>query len=112
MNANNSQNINGRTSYDENVLVSIVTLATKEIRGVNTLQGKGVRLSVSNKKINIDLYINVFSGVKCSDVAFRVQENIKRSVESMTDFKVGLINVNVLGVTYKKTELGTAESPI
>ncbi|MCL2598637.1 MAG: Asp23/Gls24 family envelope stress response protein [Firmicutes bacterium] len=96
---NNGPNINGRTSYGENVLTSIVTLAAKEIKGVNALQGRGVRISVNNQRLNIDLYINVFSGDKCSNVAFRVQENVKRSIESMTEYRVGQININVLGVT-------------
>jgi len=100
----NYPDTNGRTSYGENVLASIVTLATKEIKGVHTLQGRGVRVSIKNKKLNIDLYINVFSGIKCSDVAFRVQENVKRSVESMTEYRVEQINVNVLGVTFRSTK--------
>ena len=43
-------------------------------------------------------------GYSVRDVAFRVQENIKSSVESMTDFKVASINVHVTGVVFNSAE--------
>ena len=39
-------------------------------------------------------------GFSCADIAFNVQENIKRSIESMTNLKTGTINVNILGVSF------------
>ena len=38
------------------------------------------------------------------DVAFRVQENIKSSVESMTEYKVEAVNVHVVGVNFSEVE--------
>ena len=43
-------------------------------------------------------------GYSVRDVAFRVQENIKSSIESMTDFKAEQINVNVTGVVFDSTD--------
>jgi uncharacterized alkaline shock family protein YloU len=77
-----------------------VSLAAQEIKGVVGLQGKGIRTETIGSTINVDVFINVSFGVKCSDVAFRVQENIKRSVETMTSFKVGVVNVNIMGVAF------------
>lgn len=97
-----SRATNGRISYGENVLVSIAVLAAKEIGGVYAMQGRGVKISVRNKKLDIDMFINIYGGVKCSDIAFKVQENVKRSIETMTDYSVGQVNINVLGVTMQK----------
>lgn len=100
-----NSNFSGEVNYGHNVVVKIVSLAVQEIKGVTTLQGKKVRTEVSGDTINVDVYINVAFGVSCSDVAFRVQENIKRSVESMTSYKVGTVNVNILGVEFNDGEV-------
>ena len=41
---------------------------------------------------------------KVKDVSFRVQENIKSSVESMTEYKVGSVNVHIVGVKFSETD--------
>ena len=60
-------------------------------------------LTTSGDTINIDVYIDVIIGFSCAEVAYRVQENVKRSVESMTNLKTGTVNVNVLGVCFDET---------
>ena len=92
----------GEVTYGHNVVMSIVGLAAQEIKGVVGLQGKGIRTETIGNTINVDVFVNVEFGVKCSDVAFRVQENIKRSVETMTSFKVGVVNVNIMGVSFEE----------
>lgn len=92
-------NFTGDVTYGRNVLSSIIVLAVQEIKGVASLCGKGIRTEVVGKGINVDVFINVTFGESCSDVAFRVQENIKRSVETATEYRVGVVNVNILGVT-------------
>ena len=96
----NSKN-SGDVTYGQNVVLSIISLATCEIKGVVGLVGKGVRTETVSDTINVEVYINVAFGSSCSDVAYRVQENIKRSVETATSFKVGVVNVNILGVTFE-----------
>lgn len=91
----------GDVTYGNKVVTSIIELAVKEINGVASLQSKGVKTDINGDTINVDVFINVYNGVICTDVAFRVQENIKRSVESMTTFKVGFINVNILGLMFR-----------
>ena len=92
----------GEVTYGHNVVMSIVGLAAQENKGVVGLQGKGIRTETIGNTINVDVFVNVEFGVKCSDVAFRVQENIKRSVETMTSFKVGVVNVNIMGVSFEE----------
>lgn len=90
----------GEVNYGRKVVVSIISLAVMEIRGVARLQGKKVRTEFIGDKINIDVFIDVQIGFNCADIAYRVQENIKRNVESITSFKTGTINVNILGVVF------------
>ena len=93
----------GKVNYGHKVIVSIISFAAQEIRGVAGLQGKRIRTETSGNTINIDVYIDVIIGFSCAEVAYRVQENVKRSVESMTNLKTGTVNVNVLGVCFDET---------
>ena len=83
-------NFTGDVTYGRNLISSIIVLAVQEINGVASLQGKGIRTEMTGNTVNVDVFIHV---------EFRVQENIKRSVETMSKYKVGVVNVNILGIT-------------
>ena len=104
-----------KLSYKRNVVFSIVNLATQEINGIAGLSvegvnsfkkvfdknyHKGVLIEFVENSVYVDVYVNVLFGYSVKDVAFRVQENVKSSIESMTDFKVEKINVHVMGVVF------------
>lgn len=107
-------------TYKKNVVISIVSLATQEINGIASISRNSVSAikSAFSKNINrgiivdfdqynkvtIDVFVNVKFGYSVKDVSFRVQENIKSSVESMTEYKVASINVNVVGVTFSEND--------
>lgn len=92
-------NFTGDITYGRNLISSIIMLAVQEINGVASLQGKGIRTEMSGNTVNVDVFVNVEFGVSCSDVAFRIQENVKRGVETMSRYKIGVVNVNILGIT-------------
>ncbi len=106
-------------TYKKNVVISIVSLATQEINGVASISrssvsairsalskniNRGIIVDFDNNSASIDVFVNVKFGYSVKDVAFRVQENIKSSVESMTEFKVSTVNVHVVGVTFSDTD--------
>ena len=106
-------------SYKKHVVISIVSLATQEINGIASISrnsvsaiksalskniNRGIIVDFENNLVHIDVFVNVKFGYSVKDVAFRVQENIKSSVESMTEFKVDSVNVHVIGVTFNETE--------
>lgn len=89
--------------YSHSVLHDIVSLAAKEVKGIVSLYGRGVKIRTINQELVIDVYVNTLSTVKCANVAFFVQENIKGNVEAVTGYTVREINVNILSVTIQKT---------
>ena len=106
-------------TYKKHVVMSIVSLATQEINGSASISRKSVSMikSALSKNINrgiivnfennnakIDVFVNVKFGFSVKDVAFRVQENIKSSVESMTEYKVESVNGHVVGVNFSDIE--------
>ena len=115
---NDLQENKGKITCDRNILLSIISLATKEISGVSSLQDSfamkfkkiftradstGVKLKVSsNGQLIIDVYVRIYSGNNVPDVAFKVQENIKNNIVSMVEMRVGKINIHVVGVDFKE----------
>ncbi len=65
---------------------------------------KGVKVEVGEREAAVDLYIIVEYGVRIPDVALRVQENVKRAIESMTGLDVVEVNVHVQGVGFAPEE--------
>ncbi len=77
-------------------------MAAQEISGVESVCGRGVRCYIYGDTIDADVYLEVNSEVNCSDIAYKVQDNIKKSVETMTDYKMGVININIISVKFTK----------
>jgi len=113
VNNKNSLVKKGKVDIDRDILLSIINLATKEINGVHSLtnaelpilrkisksKSEGVSIKFdTNGALNVDVYIIVNIGYAVPDIAYRVQENIKNSLNSMVGIKPGKINVHVCGV--------------
>ncbi len=102
MSAKRNNLFSSGVTYGHNVLRSIIRLAAQEISGVESFCGRGVRCYIMGDSIDADVYIEVNSEVSCSDIAYKVQDNVKKTVESMTDYKMGVINVNIISVKFTK----------
>ena len=59
---------------------------------------KGIKVEVGDKETKIDVNIIAEYGVRIPDVAFEIQNRVKKAVESMTGLKVEEVNVHVQGV--------------
>ncbi|MGE5507108.1 MAG: Asp23/Gls24 family envelope stress response protein [Chitinophagales bacterium] len=104
-----------------NEVVGIIAgLAATEVSGVAGMSGglaggiteilgrknlsKGVKVEVGEKEAAIDLFIIVEYGMVIPEVAWKVQENVKRAIESMTGLSVIEVNVHVQGVHFPQEE--------
>lgn len=113
-----TQGDQGSIRISEDVVASIAALATSETEGVSGLYSsltsdivsflskknlsKGVRIEIGDEdNVQIEVGFLALFGHNICDVAKRVQQNIKSSVESMTGLKVIAINVHVGGVTFE-----------
>ena len=103
-------------------VVSIIAgLAATEIEGVAGMSGglldggfaemlgkknlsKGVRVEVGETETAVDLYVIVEYGVKIADVAWEIQQNVKKAIESMTGLDVVEANVHVEGISFRDEE--------
>src|ERR1700730_7179779 len=102
------------------VIEVIAGLAATEVPGVAGMSGgvvggiaellgrknlaKGVKVEVGQKQCAVDLSIVAEYGFRIPEIALNIQENVKQAIESMTGLDVVEVNVQVLGVTFQKTE--------
>ena len=97
------------------VIAVIAGVAVSEVQGVYGMAGsfaggisevlsgkknlaKGIKVDKEDEKVKIDVNIIVEYGSRIPDVAFEIQNRVKKSVESMTGLKVEEVNVHVQGV--------------
>ena len=87
----------------DDVVAVIAGVAVSEVNGVAGMAGGfagGISEVFSGKKnlAKIDVNIIVEYGSRIPDVAFEIQNRVKKAVESMTGLKVEEVNVHVQGV--------------
>ncbi|MFL0251564.1 Asp23/Gls24 family envelope stress response protein [Clostridium neuense] len=109
----------GIIKISDEVVGVIADLAASEIKGVvgmssgivggitQILSGKknltkGVKINIEEESASIDLYLVIEYGLRIPDVAAKVQENVKRTVESLTGLNVSAVNVFVQNVALQK----------
>lgn len=110
---------NGKLKISESVLETITKLAALEVEGVNSLsdtnQGitaiitkkymeKPITIEVVDGVAHITVGINISPNVFVPDVANKVQQNIKNSVQNMTSITVSSVNVYVAGIDSENSE--------
>ena len=115
----------------DDVVAVIAGVAVSEVQGVADMAGgfaggisevfsgkknmaKGIKVDVTENTAKIDVNIIVEYGSRIPDVAFEIQNRVKKAVENMTGLKVEEVNVHVQGVNTdtakeEKTEHTTEE---
>lgn len=114
---------NSEIKIADDVVAVIAGVAVSEVSGVAGMSGgfaggitevlsgkknlaKGIKVEVGEKETKIDVNIIVEYGTRIPDVAFEIQNRVKKSVEAMTGLKVVEVNVHVQGVA---TDIETKE---
>ena len=108
------------------VIAVIAGVAASEVPGVATMAGgltggltealkgkknlaKGIKVEATETTANIDVNIIVEYGSRIPDVAFEIQNRVKKSVENMTGLKVTEVNVHVQGVNTESLNAENSE---
>ncbi|MEG0371993.1 MAG: Asp23/Gls24 family envelope stress response protein [Clostridium sp.] len=107
----------GSVRIASDVITVIASMAAAEVKGVASLGGKdfaekigvksatkGVKVQVNEEDTTIDIHLVIEYGEKILDVASKVQQNVKKSVETMSGLSVSCVNIHVQGITMSKEE--------
>lgn len=101
----------GVVKIADDVVAVIAALAAQEVEGVASMvEGvgkkimgyvggkrahRGVRVDVSDGRVNVYIAINIRYGCPIQEVSSKVQERVKASIENMTGFVVESVNIRV-----------------
>lgn len=98
--SNNQQS--GKVVYNAGIVQNIVALAVAEVEGTVPIQGKrnGISLFIEKDGVYADVSVVVKYGYNIPELAYRIQQSVKQSVENMTRYKVAKINVHILDVVF------------
>lgn len=107
----------GVVSIADDVVAMIAAIAATEVDGVGSLAGnaandfmskvgvkkiaKGVKVSVADGKVNVDLAVIIDYGYNIPETCQSVQNKVKTAIESMTGLKVDIINIRIGGINMK-----------
>ena len=122
----NTEGTNDGIKISNDVVAVIAGVAVSEVPGVASMSGgfaggisevlsgkknlaKGIKVETKEGETKIDVNIIVEYGVRIPDVAFEIQNKVKKSVEEKTGLKVSGVNVHIQGV---KTEINEPQEII
>ena len=92
----------GKIVYNAGIVQNIVELAVAEVEGTVPTQGKksGISLFLEKDGIYVDVSVVVKYGYNVPELAYRIQQTVKQSVENMTHFKVAEVDVHIQDVVF------------
>ncbi len=113
----------GTITYANEVIAIIAGVAAAEVDGVAAMCSssgitdvfarsknnvskvtKGVKVELGTEEAAVDVYLIVEYGTPIQTCAAAVQENVRKSIESMTGLHVVRVDVHVQGVSFEKEQ--------
>ena len=99
---------NGKVVYNAGIVKGIVALAVAEVEGTLPLPNKknGITLFLEKDGIYADISVVVEYGYDVPELAYRIQQSVKQSVENMTRYKVVKVDVHIEDVVFPEEKEG------
>ena len=106
----------GQITYANEVIATIVSVATTEVDGISGIAGsgslsgilakgktpRGVKVDIDGQNVGVDVSVTVDYGMPIQKVGRNAQENVRKSIESMTGLQVEKVDLHVVGVSFEK----------
>ena len=93
--------------YGDGIVEDIILLAVSELSNVELFTNKtsnkkarSIKVNVAKNGLEIEIFVKIHYSLSVSDIAFKIQETIRHNIESMTDYHIKSVNVNVVGVFF------------
>ena len=106
--------VNSSIKISDEVIETIASVAVSEIEGVSSMgtgfvdgiargiakksMTAGIKANVTDNTVGVDISIVVKYGVRIPEVAWNVQDAVKKEIELMTGLTVEKVNVKVVGI--------------
>ena len=104
----------GKVVYNAGIVKGIVALAVNEVKGTLPLSNNkgGITLFLEKDGVYADVSVVVEYGYNIPELAYRIQQSVKQSVENMTRYKVVKVDVHIEDAVFpeEKEEAPAEES--
>ena len=99
---NSKDGQSGKVVYNAGIVHNIVALAVAEVEGAMPVQNKknGISLYLEKDGVYADVSVVVKYGYNVPELAYRIQQSVKQSVENMTHYKVAEVDVHIQDVVF------------
>ena len=107
----------GEIQIADEVVAITAGLTATEVEGVSSMAGnitndiisrlgpknlaRGIRVFMDNRKVSVDVALNISYGYSIPEVSAKVQEKVKNAIETMTGLDVAAVNVRIAEVCMK-----------
>lgn len=105
----------GKTTFTPDVLTTIARMATLEVEGVKRMapisggvnrifrhgDSDGVRISIENDIVNVDLYVVLEHSLNIREVSRTIQQHVARAIQEMVGMEVGYVNIHIEDIDYE-----------
>ena len=100
----NPGNQKGKITYSADIVSGIVVASLRETQGLDLIVSKnnGIKLCFEKEGVFVDVSVIAHYGYSVPELAFRIQQNIKQMVESMTKYKIAKVDIHVQSVVFDK----------
>lgn len=106
----------GQITYANEVIATIVSVATTEVEGISGIAGaasiggllakgktpRNVKVNIDGQNVGVDVSVTVDYGMPIQKVGRNAQENVRKSIETMTGLHVEKVDMHVVGVSFEK----------
>lgn len=112
----------GNVKISDDVIASIATVVLNDINAVHSMNGslasgiveflgvkknntKGIKVAIDESEaVSLEIHVTIQYGVRIPEVAWEIQEKVKKEVESVTGLTVAKVNVHVDGINIGKAK--------
>lgn len=92
--------IPGVFDINGNIIDELTNMLGSKVKNKRT---RGIRVEFDeNQMILLDTYLTVEYGVKIPDIAWDIQDKVKKALEENTGMKVKAVNVHIQGINFDK----------
>jgi len=98
-----SDNENGIITLKKDVFTSIAFIAVQEEKGIQLESGafkKSVICKIEDEKVKLSVDIKIRYGQNVQKTCKNVQNRIFKAIQDMTEVKVEVVDVNVIGFNF------------
>lgn len=103
----------GSVTYADGVIAAIAGLSTNEVEGIAGMMTgfaekiskksytHGIKVEVEDNQVTVDVFVSVYYGELLTELSERVQDNVKKAIETMTGLEVLKVNIHIQDIKFK-----------